>query len=122
MIECDWIARPQDAWDVDLPPRVGRRHASLQALRDAIDVRALLFQSLPHVNAAYLQIYRESPSKGREMIVTGYMQRNDNSARGIHSLAMRAKVLGFQFRLEDGVLCKLPSVDRPASAAGFESF
>lgn len=120
MIECEWMARSQDPWDVDLPPKVGRRHASLQALRDAIDVRALLFRVFPDSDAAYLRIYRESPSKGRELIMTGYVQRNDNSARGVHSIAMRAKVLGFHFHLDEDVLCKLPGSDRPVSVATFE--
>lgn len=122
MIECDWIARSQDRWDADLPSKVGQRHVSLQALRDAIDVRALLFQVFPDVEAACLRIYRDSPSKGREMIMTGHVQRNDNSARRVHSLAMRAKVLGFCFRLEDEVLCKLPGGERPLSVANFEPY
>lgn len=122
MIECDWVARAQDRWDADLPTKVWQRHTSLQALRDAIDVRALLFQAFPDVEAACLRIYRESSSKGREMIMTGYVQRNDNSARRVHSLAMRAKVLGFRFRLEDDVLCKLPGGDRPLTVASFEPY
>ncbi len=117
--ECDWLARAPDPWDAYLPQKVGRRHATLQALRDAIDVRALLFRTLPDIETACLRIYRESSSKGREMIITGYAQRNDNSARAVHSLVMRAKVLGFRFRLEDDVLCALPGGDRPASATSF---
>ena len=42
-VECDWLARPQDPWDADLPAGVGLRHASLQTLRDAIDMRSLRF-------------------------------------------------------------------------------
>ena len=35
--ECDWVARDPDCWDADLPRDIGRRHASLQALKDTID-------------------------------------------------------------------------------------
>ena len=35
--ECDWIARDPDRWDADLSRDIGRRHASLQALKDTID-------------------------------------------------------------------------------------
>jgi hypothetical protein len=48
--KCDWIARSADPWDADLHPNVGRRHASLQALQDALEIRQLLFEVLPDVN------------------------------------------------------------------------
>src|ERR1700733_9560290 len=57
VVECDWLARSPDPWDGALPPDVGRRHASLQALRDAVNVQSLLFCTLPDVDAAYLRIY-----------------------------------------------------------------
>src|SRR3954470_25017141 len=41
--ECAWIARNQDAWDEGLSREIGRRHASLQALKDAIEIRSMLF-------------------------------------------------------------------------------
>jgi hypothetical protein len=118
-VECDWLARPPDPWDAYLPQKIGRRHATLQALRDAIDVRTLLFRTLPDVETAYLRIYRETPNLGKELIINGDTQRNDNLARGVHSLVMRAKVLGFRFRLDDDVLSALASSEQPASAANF---
>jgi hypothetical protein len=108
VVECDWIARLPDPWDVDLPQRIRQRHASLQALKDAIDVRALLFDTLPQISEAYFRVYRESPSSAREMIISGCAQRNDNSSRCVRSLAMRAKVLGFRFNLEEDVLSGIP--------------
>lgn len=122
VVECDWLARSADPWDADLPARVGRRHSSLQTLRDAIDVRALLFHTIPDAETAHLRIYREDAEHMRETIVTGCAQRNDNSARTVHSLAMRAKVLGFRFRLEDGVLCKLLTDDQATPVPNFELF
>jgi hypothetical protein len=111
-VKCDWLARAPDAWDVDLAQHVRERHSSLQTLRDAIDVRALLFESLPQVVTADLRVFRETSSCAREMIMTGCVQRNDHSSRSIHSLAMRAKVLGFRFYLEDDVLCRIPAEDQ----------
>jgi len=107
-VECDWLARPQDPWDADLLPGTGLRHASLQTLRDAIDVRSLIFRSFPTLEAAYVRIYRDSPDDKQEMIVTGCVQRNDHSSRRLHSLSMRARVLGFRFQLEDDILLELP--------------
>jgi hypothetical protein len=103
-VKCDWLARPQDPWDEDLSPSIRERHASLQTLRDAIDVRALLFYSMPHVATADFRVYRETPNHWREMVITGCVQRNDNTSRNVHSLSMRAKVLGFRFYLEGDIL------------------
>jgi hypothetical protein len=120
-VECEWLARAPDLWDSDLPRQVGQRHSSLQTLRDAIDVRSLLFQTFPEAETAYLQVYRDTSNLTREMIVTGCSQRNDHSSRAVHSLAMRAKILGFRFRLEDDILYKLPGGDKPVSAVNYES-
>lgn len=102
--ECDWIARSPDPWDADLHPEIGRRHASLQALQDAIDVRQLLFTVLPDIDVARLRIYRESTNRGREMIISGQVHRNVPSFRTVRSIAMRAKLLGFRFSLENEIL------------------
>ena len=121
-IECDWLARLPDPWDVELPPRMRQRHATLQALRDAIDVRELLFRAVTGAQTAYIQVYREGSGRSREMIINGCTQRNDHSARGVHSLSMRAKVLGFRFRLEDDTLCSLPGGDMPIPAVRFSTY
>ena len=102
--ECDWLARLPDPWDEDLRPDIGQRHASLQALRDAVDMRSLLFHVLPDVDAAYLRIYRATATKPRELIVAGNVYREAASFRGVHSVAMRAKLLGFRFSLENDIL------------------
>ena len=86
-------------------PDIGQRHASLQALKDAVDVRFLLFEMLPDVDAAYLRIYRETSARARELIIAGHVHRNAASFRSVHSIAMRAKLLGFRFSLESDILC-----------------
>jgi hypothetical protein len=105
--ECDWLARAPDPWDVDLSQSTRQHHAALQTLKDAIDVRAMLFAVLPRVESAHLRIFRESAEISRELIVAGYAHRNDQSSRSVHSLAMRARVLGFRFSIEDGSLCEI---------------
>jgi hypothetical protein len=102
--ECDWLARFPDTWDAGLIPEIGQRHASLQALKDAVDVRCLLLLMLPDVDAAYLRIYRETPAHVRELIIAGHVYRTTASFRNVHSVAMRAKLLGFRFSLENEVL------------------
>jgi len=115
-VECDWLSRSLDPWDADLSRNVQQRHASLQALRDAIDVRALLFALMPDVETAYLHVYRESSDRTREMIISGCVQRNDQTSRDVHSLAMRAKVLGFRFDMEGDWLRKLSTMEKAFAA------
>jgi hypothetical protein len=107
VVKCDWLARPSDPWDFDLSPNIRERHSSLQTLRDAIDVRALLFYTLPTAEKAHLRVYRESPTKTCELIITGCGRRNDRSSHSIHSIAMRAKLLGFRFHLEGDTLLEI---------------
>ena len=114
--ECDWVARQQDPWDAALAPEIGRRHASLQALKDAIDIRALLFASLPQVDVARLRIHRESLWHSREVIIAGSVRRRDSTYRSVHSIAMRAKLIGFRFSMEDGMLCRLNREELHAAA------
>jgi hypothetical protein len=105
--ECDWIARDPDRWDVDLSRDIGRRHASLQALKDTIDIRSLLFVAVPDLVTARVRVYREAAAHSRELIIIGSVRRQDNSFRGIHSLAMRAKLVGLRFCLENDLLRRL---------------
>ena len=35
-MECDWLMRPADPWDKDLPAHLARENQTLQALRDAL--------------------------------------------------------------------------------------
>jgi hypothetical protein len=105
--ECDWIARDPDSWDADLSRDIGRRHASLQALKDAIDIRSLLFVAMPHLATARLRIYRDTLAHSRELIIIGNVRRQDSAFQGTHSLAMRAKLVGLRFCLENDLLSRL---------------
>jgi hypothetical protein len=105
--ECDWIARDPDRWDMDLSRDIGKRHASLQALKDTIDIRSLLFVAMPDLATARVRVYREAAAHSRELIIIGSVRRQDNSFRGIHSLAMRAKLVGLRFCLENDLLSRL---------------
>ena len=105
--ECDWLARSADPWDADFPGEVGEQHVSEQALQDAIAIRELLFRTLPGVDTAVLRIFRQSDRGDSELIITGMIARDNQAPRYFHSLAMRAKLLGLQFWLENGILMVL---------------
>jgi hypothetical protein len=107
--ECDWIARAADQWDGEIPRQVSDGNVSTQALRDAIAVRNLLFCALPGVDTAMIRVFRESISGELELIITGTVKKDEQATRKVSSLAMRAKLLGLQFWLEDGILEALRS-------------
>ena len=103
-VECDWMARAADEWDANMPRQVSDGNVSAQALQDAIAVRRLLFCALPGVDTASLRVFRQSIGGGLELIITGTINREQEASRHVSSLAMRAKLLGLRFWLEDGIL------------------
>jgi hypothetical protein len=107
--ECDWLARPADEWDQDLPRQVSDGNASEQALRDAIAMRELLFDALPGVDTASLRVFRQSADGARDLIITGTVTRGEEVPRNVPSTVMRAKLLGFQFWFQNGFLEAMPS-------------
>lgn len=107
--ECEWIARPADPWDADLPPSMGERNASLQALEDSLAVRSLLFAAVPSVSSAVFRVYRHIEPEHSELIITGTVTRDDEAAANVCSLAMRAQLCGLRFWLADGVLARFHS-------------
>jgi hypothetical protein len=113
--ECDWMARPADEWDRDLPRQVSDANVSEQALRDAIAMRELLFDALPGVDTASLRVFRQSTDGARDLIITGTVTRGEEVPRNVPSMAMRAKLLGFQFWFQDGFLEAMPPEECAAS-------
>jgi len=98
------MARPPDEWDTDLRGSVREHNVASQALEDAIAVRDLLFSVLSEVNSAEFHVYRTSDLGAPELIITGTVTREDLTGPDIQSLAMRAKLCGFHFLLNDGEL------------------
>jgi hypothetical protein len=103
-LECDWIVRPADTWDSGLRPPVRERNESAQALLDAIAVRHIVFDAFPDIDCAVLRGFRQPAREPPEMIVLGAVSREMPEVEKVSSLAMRAKLYGFCFVLEDGIL------------------
>jgi hypothetical protein len=104
-LACDWMARPPDIWDADLRQPVRDRNESMQALADAIRVRDLAFDALPKVQSATLRAFRSSAAREPpELIISGVAMREAPPVFRVSSLVMRAKLYGFHFELEDGIL------------------
>jgi len=107
--ECDWLARPPDPWDEGLPRSVGARNASMQALEDAMGMRQLMLCLLPQIDTAGFRVFRPAAEQQIELIIAGTVAREDEVPQTVRSVAMRAKLLGFQFVLDGGVLASLHS-------------
>lgn len=104
-VACDWIARPADVWDASLRQHQREQNVSEQALRDAIGVRDLVFDSLPRIETAVLRALRPSAAREPpELIITGVATREAPPTFRISSLVLRAKLYGFHFEMEDGIL------------------
>ena len=110
--EYDWIARPPDPWDAALPGRERDRNASLQALLDAMALREMLFCVLPGIRSAEFRAFRQSAREPPRVVIAGTVTREAPAVLRVPSPAMRAKLYGFHFCLDDGVLRPQSSEDR----------
>ncbi len=115
-VECEWIARPPDVWDAGLRPRTQHRNASLQALQDALALRELIFSEVSDAQTATLRAYRQLEGQAPELIIEGEVARQDVAPKGIKSIAMRAKLHGLHFWLDDGMLEPLEQDPRGGSS------
>jgi hypothetical protein len=112
--ECDWIARPSDAWDSSLQLHAREQNASIQALLDALQLREMLFEALPGVRKAELRTFRQSAREPPHLIIIGSVvsEAPPGGVNKVASVVMKAKLYGFKFWLDDGVLAPLESVER----------
>lgn len=104
LIECDWLMRPADPWDKFLPPALVEEQQTLQALRDALNLRDIVFKTFPSVARADLRMFREDADLRHELMMTGSVTRSNEALQRVPSVAMRAMLCGFRFSLEQGVL------------------
>jgi hypothetical protein len=106
-LECDWLMRPADAWDVDLPARVVEENQTLQALRDAITLRNIVFESFPGVDNAELRMFRLGADDFLELVMSGSVIRTNEVFERVASIAMRARLCGFRFTQGEGSLQRM---------------
>jgi len=106
-LECDWLMRPADRWDVDLPARVVEENLTLQALRDALRLRNIVFDSFPRVDNAELRMFRIGDDDLPELVMSGSVVRANEVFERVASVAMRARLCGFRFTQGDGSLQRM---------------
>jgi len=103
-VQCDWLMRPADRWDKDLPAHLMEENRTLQAFRDALQLRNLVFSSFPGVDRAELRMFRQGADGQPELVMTGAVHRSDETLLRVPSVVMQAKLCGFHFSLTRGVL------------------
>ena len=106
MVECDWMARRPDEWDEDLPTLKRQITETQQALEDSLAVRTWLFRTLPGIKSATVRVFRETGDPEPELIMIGEVTREEPEVK-VLSVAMRAKLYGFQFWLSNGIMERL---------------
>jgi hypothetical protein len=97
---------------LNLPPFARDENATLQALADAMALRAILLDELPSIRSAVLRGFRTSVRETSEAIIFGSITREDPYLLRVPSPVMRAKLCGFQFELENGFLKTMKSDER----------
>ncbi len=110
LVECDWLMRAPDPWDVDLPEAVARQNQTHQALKDAMSLRDSIFDSFPAITSANLRMYRADAEQQLELVMTGSVSRSNEVLQRVASVVMRARLCGFNFTLAAGGLESLRSV------------
>lgn len=108
-VECDWLMRPADPWDKYVPPRLATENETLQAMRDALKLRAIILRSFPGIGLAHLRMFRADANHGLELVMTGSVNRADAELHRVPSVMMRAKMCGFRFSVAEGTLRGLAS-------------
>jgi hypothetical protein len=80
---------------------------ALQALKDALTLRNLIFKLFPGVDRADLRMFRTDEEGELELMMTGSVSRENEIYERVPSMAMRAKLCGFDFTLIRGVFERL---------------
>lgn len=109
-VACDWLMRSADPWDKYLPAPLAEEHQTLQALRDALSLRDIIFKSFPAVTSADLRMFRADAGHHLELMMVGTVSRSNEIMRRVASVAMQAKLCGFRFTLQEGSLGSLVPV------------
>ena len=102
-VECDWLMRPPDPWDKDLPEHLAKENQTLQALRDALSLREVIFESFPAVINAELRMFRADARTSAGTVDDWQSEPRQRSfLSALLQLAMRAKLVRLPLHFECG--------------------
>jgi len=105
--EFEWLARPADVWAANLPAHIRDRDTSMQAVRDAVTLRDMFFTAFPWIETAEFRTYRQDARETPRLIIAGTVTRDTPAEPRLSSPVMKAKLSGFHFQMDDGVLVPL---------------
>jgi hypothetical protein len=73
-------------------------------LQDAVALREMFFATIPGVQSAEFRTFRQEARESPRLIVIGTVTREMPAVPRVTSPVMRAKLCGFHFQMDDGVL------------------
>jgi hypothetical protein len=88
---------------------MAKENQTLQALQDALTLRDVVFKSFPAVMTAELRMFRADALHRLELAMTGNVSRSNEKFERVASVAMRARLCGFNFTLEQGEIGPISS-------------
>jgi hypothetical protein len=102
--DLEWLARPVDVWAATMPRHIRDRDASLQAIQDAVALREMFFATLTSISTAEFRTFRQEAREPPRLIIAGTITREMPAVPRVTSPVMKAKLCGFHFQMDDGVL------------------
>lgn len=102
--EFEWLARPTDVWATSLPGHIRDRDVSMQAVLDAVALREMFFAAIPWIDTAEFRTFRQEAREPPRLIISGTVTRDTPPLPRVTSPVMKAKLCGFHFQMDDGVL------------------
>jgi len=110
-VECDWLMRAIEPADQARSTQYALERQTEQAFRDALRIREQVFESFSAVTQARLRMFRGERRQQLELVLGGTVNRLGWNQSQAGNWAVKAKAMGLEFEVLNGVLC-VPQAER----------
>jgi hypothetical protein len=111
-----WRARDIHPWDRDLPEDRAVGRLLDQTLHDTEDAVERIFSAFPEASTLELNVFEKEPASNK-VIMSGLVERSDVGRCESSSIAMRLRMLGINYCVEDQRLDAIATVTLPSHQA-----
>jgi hypothetical protein len=112
-LSVSWRARGIHPWDRELPEQRTAGQLLDQTLHDTEDAVERIFAAFPEASTLELDVFENDPSSNR-VVISGAVDRSDVGRCDSSSIAMRLRMLGINYRVENRRLEVLKVVMLPS--------